>query len=33
VGIEKDLNYFTLGSERIATAYAPLRMMQAAAVS
>jgi site-specific DNA-methyltransferase (adenine-specific) len=30
VGIEKDLNYFTLGSERIATAYAPLRAMQVA---
>lgn len=30
IGIEKDLNYFTLGSERIATAYAPLRAMQVA---
>lgn len=30
VGTEKDLNYFTLGSERIATAYEPLRAMQVA---
>jgi DNA modification methylase len=30
IGIEKDKAYFDLGSERIATAYAPLRMMQAA---
>lgn len=28
VGIEKDTEYFTLGRERIATAYAPLRHMQ-----
>jgi site-specific DNA-methyltransferase (adenine-specific) len=32
VGIERDAEYFRLGSERIATAYAPLRAMQAAAV-
>jgi site-specific DNA-methyltransferase (adenine-specific) len=30
VGIEKDAEYFALGSERIATAYAPLRMMEVA---
>lgn len=30
VGIEKDAEYFRLGSERIATAYAPLRMMEVA---
>jgi hypothetical protein len=30
IGIEKDAEYFRLGSERIATAYAPLRAMQVA---
>jgi len=30
IGIEKDAEYFTLGSERIATAYAPLRAMEQA---
>jgi site-specific DNA-methyltransferase (adenine-specific) len=31
VGIERDAEYFNAASERIATAYAPLRAMQAAA--
>jgi site-specific DNA-methyltransferase (adenine-specific) len=31
IGIEKDAEYFRLGSERIATAYAPLRAMQGVA--
>lgn len=30
IGIEKDLNYFNAASERIATAYEPLRAMQVA---
>jgi adenine-specific DNA-methyltransferase len=30
IGIEKDAAYFTLGSDRIATAYAPLRAMEVA---
>ncbi len=30
IGIEKDAGYFAIASERIATAYAPLRMMQEA---
>lgn len=30
IGIEKDKAYYDLGAERIATAYAPLRMMEAA---
>lgn len=30
VGIERDEHYFNLGSERIATAFSPLRMMEAA---
>ena len=30
VGIEKDMDYFRIAEERIATAYAPLRHMQAA---
>ena len=30
VGVEKDKGYFDVASERIATAYAPLRAMQAA---
>jgi len=31
IGIEMDAGYFAIAQERIATAYAPLRMMQAAA--
>jgi DNA modification methylase len=29
IGIERDKSYFTIAQERIATAYAPLRMMEA----